>query len=235
MTGAHQLLILLLPLSVEEELVLTKGNAWCLDCIKFDGLLQNVNGLIFRKRGTVNALHLLNKASWGGTSQTPGECLDQAASSWACRKEKRSVHRPRIRRKEKPPKGYCIYMQQEKDMNDYVQSSVCCFLWGLFSFLLSGKAFAIFFPQFLATLWHMELLGQGSDPSQGCNLSLGCGNARSLTHCAGQGYQTRVPVLWRGHPVAPQWELQAFAICVSLFFWEPVCAEVRLTSRNILV
>ena len=38
-----------------------------------------------------------------------------------------------------------------------------------------------FFP-FLATLWHIEFLGQGSDPSHSCNLC--CINARSLTHCA---------------------------------------------------
>ena len=36
-------------------------------------------------------------------------------------------------------------------------------------------------------LWHLELLGQGSDPSCNLNLSLSWGNAGSLTHCAGLG------------------------------------------------
>ena len=36
---------------------------------------------------------------------------------------------------------------------------------------------------------YMEFLGQGSDQSPGCNLSHGCGNAGSLTHCAWLGIE----------------------------------------------
>ena len=39
----------------------------------------------------------------------------------------------------------------------------------------------------LATPWHMELPGQGSDPSHSFDLNHSCDNARSLTHCAGLG------------------------------------------------
>ena len=37
---------------------------------------------------------------------------------------------------------------------------------------------------FLATLQHMKFLGQGSDPSQSCDLSHSSSNSRSFTHCA---------------------------------------------------
>ena len=40
---------------------------------------------------------------------------------------------------------------------------------------------------FLANLRHMDFLGQGSDPSCSCELSLSCGNAGSLTHCDKMG------------------------------------------------
>ena len=40
---------------------------------------------------------------------------------------------------------------------------------------------------FLAALWHVEFSGQGSDLCHSCNLSHGCGSARSLTHYAGLG------------------------------------------------
>ena len=43
------------------------------------------------------------------------------------------------------------------------------------------------FPSFLATPWHMEFPGQGSAPSHSCSPCHSGGNARSLTHCAGDG------------------------------------------------
>ena len=46
---------------------------------------------------------------------------------------------------------------------------------------------SFFSPPFLAAPWHMEFLGQGSDPSCSCNLCQSCGNARSLTDCAQPG------------------------------------------------
>ena len=51
------------------------------------------------------------------------------------------------------------------------------------------------FIYLLATLRHMEFPGQGSDPS----FSFSCGNAGSLTHCAGLG--------WNLCPSAPKWQL----------------------------
>ena len=61
-----------------------------------------------------------------------------------------------------------------------------------------------FFFLFLATSWHMEPLGQGSDPRHSRNLSHSCGNARSLTHCARLGIQpTSQSFQDAGNPVAP--------------------------------
>ena len=45
----------------------------------------------------------------------------------------------------------------------------------------------LFYFSFLATPQHMEFLGHRSDLSLSRDLSRGCSNARSLTHCAGQG------------------------------------------------
>ena len=53
-----------------------------------------------------------------------------------------------------------------------------------------------YFSFFLAAPWHMEFLGQGSDLSCSCDLDHSCSNARSLTHCAGQGSNL--------HPSAPE-------------------------------
>ena len=48
--------------------------------------------------------------------------------------------------------------------------------------------FFLFFP-FLATPWHREFPGHGSDPRCSCNLSHSCGNNGSLSHCAGLGIE----------------------------------------------
>ena len=70
------------------------------------------------------------------------------------------------------------------------------------------RYFSIFFS-LLAALQHMELLGQGLDPSSSLNLSCSCGNARSLTHYA---RPTIKPVSQcsqdTANPIAPQQELQ---------------------------
>ena len=58
------------------------------------------------------------------------------------------------------------------------------------SVCLSLHAFvSTFFFFILATLRHMELLGQGSDSSHSLDLSHNCGNARSPTHWARQGME----------------------------------------------
>ena len=61
---------------------------------------------------------------------------------------------------------------------------------------------------FLTTLWHMEFLSQGSDPSYICKPMPQLWNHWILTHCAMQ----RVELVSRSSrdspsPVAPQWEL----------------------------
>ena len=64
---------------------------------------------------------------------------------------------------------------------------------------------------FLATLWHMELPGQGSDLSRSHNLSHGCGNARSLTHCARPGIEPASQGSQDAtDPIAPQQEILKF-------------------------
>ena len=45
------------------------------------------------------------------------------------------------------------------------------------------------FISFLASPWHMEFLGQGSDLSCSCDLSCRCSNASSLTHYARLGIE----------------------------------------------
>ena len=50
--------------------------------------------------------------------------------------------------------------------------------------------------------------GQGSDPSYSCNLSHSCGNAGSLTHCAGLGMEPASQCTQDAtNPVGPQREL----------------------------
>ena len=60
----------------------------------------------------------------------------------------------------------------------------------------------VFCFSLLATLWHMEFPGQRSD------LSCGCGNARSLTHCEGPGSEPASSQCSQdaANPVVPQWE-----------------------------
>ena len=67
---------------------------------------------------------------------------------------------------------------------------------------------------FLATPWHTEFLGQGSDPSYSCDLCCSCSNAGSLTCCAGPGIE---PVSQHGvDAIAPQQELQILMFNDSL-------------------
>ena len=56
------------------------------------------------------------------------------------------------------------------------------------------------FPPFLATLRHMDLLGQESDLSYSHNLSHSCGNAGSGIEPMSQGSQDAA------NPIAPQQE-----------------------------
>ena len=84
------------------------------------------------------------------------------------------------------------------------QELPCSYLF--LNFLL--KTFFVCLLAFLAALWHVAFLGQGSDPSISCNLCHNCGNTRFLTHCAGLGIE---PVSQCSRdatdPIVPQWEL----------------------------
>ena len=62
---------------------------------------------------------------------------------------------------------------------------------------------------FLATLWHMEFSGQGSDPNCSCDLLHSYTNTRSLTYCARPGTEpaSQCP-RDTANPVVPQQELQ---------------------------
>ena len=81
-----------------------------------------------------------------------------------------------------------------------------------FSYKADFTSLFIYF-NFSAALRHMELPGQGSDPSHSCNLSHSCGNPRSFTSCAGPGIEP-VPqhsLNTAADPTEPQWE------CPTLF------------------
>ena len=78
---------------------------------------------------------------------------------------------------------------------------------------------------FLATLQHVEFLGQGSDDAWdgSCNLGGSCSNAGSLTHCARPGIK---PVSHRSRciidPAGPQQELSLLLIFFFFFTAAPV-------------
>ena len=91
-------------------------------------------------------------------------------------------------------------------VNDLVFNRLYVYMYKYFlSFI-----FQIFF-YFLAAPQHMEVLGQGSDPSRSCDLCWRYGNAGPVTHCVMPGIK---PAPWRctdvANPIAPQQELILF-------------------------
>lgn len=74
-----------------------------------------------------------------------------------------------------------VWSQQQKKQKQKQKNSQCytAILWCFLFFLAARGAGA---PQ-----WHMELLGQGLDPSWSFNLNHRCINAGSLTHCTWPG------------------------------------------------
>ena len=72
--------------------------------------------------------------------------------------------------------------------------SPCCLFFDTRKTILSWSLPPFF--NFLTALWHMEFLGQRSDPSHSCDLSFSGSNARPLTYCAGPGMNL--------HPSAPK-------------------------------
>ena len=72
--------------------------------------------------------------------------------------------------------------------------------------------YSVVFFSFLATPRHLELPGQGSDPSHNCDLSHG--NAKSLTHCA--RLRTEDSSQRSQDPVGPQREFLHLLISVVI-------------------
>ena len=69
-------------------------------------------------------------------------------------------------------------------------------------------SFFFFFFFFLAAPQRVELPGQGSDLSHSYELCWSCGNAGSLTHCAGPGIEPSSQCSRdTANPIAPQEEL----------------------------
>ena len=86
--------------------------------------------------------------------------------------------------------------------------------------VLKNFIIIIFFP-FLATPWHTDFLGQGSDPSRSRELRRSCGNTGSLTHCAGLGIEPVSQCFQdAADPVVPQWE------CLKNFIHQYLSANV---------
>ena len=84
------------------------------------------------------------------------------------------------------------------EFSETVRSRTDTLIFSLFSFSLQPPPL------------HVKFLGQGSDLSHSCNLSCSCSNARSLTHCAGQGVRPASQGSQAAaDPVAPQWELHS--------------------------
>ena len=117
-----------------------------------------------------------------------------------------------------------VYLSIHQLMDIWVVS----FLFFLFFFFFFGCSKA---------LW--SSLGQGSDPSHRCDLSLSCVNARSLTRCAGLGIEPAFQCSQDAvYPVVPQQEFlgcfyfstilnnAAMNICVQVFVW--MCVFVFL-------
>ena len=75
----------------------------------------------------------------------------------------------------------------------------------VFIFFLLRCSRLFFFFSFLATPWHMEFPGQGSDLSHSCDLCHSCSNAGSLTHHDQAGGTNLRPKA--AYPIEPQQEL----------------------------
>ena len=114
--------------------------------------------------------------------------------------------------------------QQQKKVNSQMRSkchvlALCLSKCPLHSLLVPRSYFCAFCGlilfYFLATLQHVEFLGQGSDDAWdgSCNLGGSCSNAGSLTHCARPGIK---PVSHRSRciidPAGPQQELSLLLI-----------------------
>ena len=78
---------------------------------------------------------------------------------------------------------------------------------------VSLGVYFVFCFLFLAAPWHMEFLGQGSDPSHSCKPSCICDNSGSLTHCSGPGIEPMSQCPQNAsNPIVTQQELHMFIV-----------------------
>ena len=109
-----------------------------------------------------------------------------------------------------------------------------------FTFLYHISTSIIFFS-FLATLWHVEPLGQGSNLSHSCDLHSVVATPDPLTHCAGPGTKL---AFWHcrdtANPLAPQQELLRLFIYLLLFRATPTAygdsqarSQIRATAAGL--
>ena len=88
-----------------------------------------------------------------------------------------------------------IWSAQHTNMQYYVINNLNIFLKRKIKSLLFDPPC----PPCVATPWHMEFPGQGSDTSCSHDPSRSCSNAGSLTHCARLGIESCIPALPRCH------------------------------------
>ena len=81
--------------------------------------------------------------------------------------------------------------------------------------VFESSPYTFFFSPFLASPQHMDLLGQGSNPSQSCSLCHGCGNTESLT-----------PLGWRSHRIPATAQTPLILLChsgsSSIYFFKAI-------------
>ena len=98
------------------------------------------------------------------------------------------------------------------------------------SLLLWGLLFVFFV---LATPWHMEFPGQGSNLNHSCDLHCSCcDNPESLTQCLGPGVKP-VSQFYReaANPIVPQWELQNGVLHNMTYSWENKSITFAILSQ----
>ena len=105
-----------------------------------------------------------------------GNNLDQTMLLW------KSSSLPRTK-----PKAYLAQEPSKKPFLHYSHLPQCHL--AMASAPLTVHLFWFCLFSFLAAPQHVEFPSQGSDLGHSCNLSRRCGNARSLTHCAGPGIE----------------------------------------------
>ena len=83
---------------------------------------------------------------------------------------------------------------------------------------------------FLATLWHTEFQGRGSDPSHSCNLCHNCGNTGSFNPlCQDRKRTCNLCCGDSTHPIVAEQELQDFLIQIYSKLPKYDCCQFKLS------